>query len=79
MFILRRVEFGGCGACCSAWAGGWFAGVQVVPVDDGVEAQGEGALGLPAPEGAQGEHDYVALAEGLVDGQAAADEVFASG
>ena len=51
--FVGGLSFGGCGSCSgSAWAWGGFAGVEVVPVDDGVEAEGEGALGLPAPEGA---------------------------
>ena len=42
---------------------GRLAGIKVVPVHDGVEAQGERALSLPAPEGPDGEHDDVALSD----------------
>src|SRR5688572_28298626 len=37
--------------------------VEIVPVEDGVEAQEEGALGLPAPERTDGEHHHVPLAD----------------
>jgi len=40
-----------------------FARVEMVPVENGVEGQEEGALGLPAPERAEGEDDDVAFAE----------------
>ena len=42
---------------------GSAAGVEVVPVHDRVEAQGVGALCLPSPERADGEHHDVTAAE----------------
>jgi len=40
-----------------------LAGVEVVPIEDGVEGQEVSALGLPSPEGAKGEHHHVTGAE----------------
>src|SRR5262245_33978875 len=40
-----------------------FAGIQIVPIHDRVEAERVGALRLPAPERTDGKHHHVALAE----------------
>src|SRR5690606_36343893 len=42
-------------------------GIKVVPMQDGVEAEEEGAVRLPAPEGADAEHHDVAVADGCID------------
>src|SRR5437868_5653901 len=50
------------------------AGVEVVPVQDRVEAHGEGALCLPPPEGTDREHDHMPLTDRLVDELSAVTE-----
>src|ERR1051325_6322196 len=46
---------------------GALAGIEVVPVEDRVEPHRERALGLPPPEGTDGEHHDVTLADRLVN------------
>src|SRR5271170_3088724 len=41
--------------------------IQMVPVDNRVEAQGIGSLGLPTPEGPQRKHHYMSLANWLIE------------
>src|SRR5256885_10455733 len=50
------------------------AGVEIVPVQDRVEAHGEGALCLPPPEGTDREHDHMPLTDRLVDELSAVTE-----
>src|SRR3954468_7692149 len=52
------------------------AGVEVVPVEDRVEAEEEVPLRLPAPVRAVGEHHHVPLADRRVDGHGAAGQRF---
>jgi hypothetical protein len=54
------------------------AGVEVVPVQDGVEGQEIGALGLPSPEGAEGEHHHVTGAERHIHHQGAVGDGLAA-
>src|ERR1019366_1779256 len=64
--------------CLLASGGGGFAGVEVVPVEDGVEGQEVGALGLPSPEGAEGEHHDVTGTERHIDHQGAVGDGLAA-
>lgn len=57
----------------------FLASVEVVPIEDGVKAEGEGALSLPTPEGTEREHDDVALSHGLVEDEGAVGEGLAAG
>src|SRR5690606_5381011 len=51
----------------------------VVPVQDGVEAEEEGAVRLPAPERADAEHHDVAVADGCIDDLRAIGEGLSTG
>src|SRR5207249_9642279 len=50
------------------------AGVEIVPIQDRVEAEEEVALRLPTPVRTVGEHDDVPLADRRVDRDGAASE-----
>ena len=54
------------------------AGVQVIPVQDGVEGQEVGALRLPPPEGTQREHHDVTRAERHIHRQGAVGDALAA-
>ncbi len=56
-----------------------FAGVQVIPIENGVEGQEIGALGLPAPERPQGKHHNVTLAARNIQHQRPIREGLAAG
>ena len=55
---------------------GRLAAVEIIPVENCIEGEKIAALRLPAPEGAQGEHYYVAFAEGYVGDQGPVYESF---
>src|ERR1035441_3245607 len=73
--LIFRLLPGRGGARCGR---GGFAGVEVVPVEDGIEGQEVGALGLPSPEGAEREHHHVAGAERHIHHQGAVGERLAA-
>src|ERR1051326_2524539 len=52
--------------------------IEVIPIEDGVESHRERALRLPAPEGTDGEHHDVTLANGFIDQLRAVDESLAT-
>ena len=56
-----------------------LACVEVIPVEDGVEAEGKSSLGLPTPEGTQREHYDVSLAKRLIEGESAIGEGLTTG
>ena len=55
------------------------SGIQIIPVHDRVEAERVGAVRLPSPEGANGEHHDVAIAKLCVDDGGAVREELAVG
>src|SRR5260370_197161 len=73
--VLPTLLAGGGGA---GRGGGGFAGVEVVPVQDSVEGQEVGALGLPAPEGPEREHHDVTGADRHIHDQGAVGDGFAA-
>src|SRR5580704_3293104 len=80
MFIYRRIPKGtslvAAGGRCGGSGRRGFARVKMIPIQDRIEREEERSLCLPAPEGANGHQDHVALAEGLVDDRGAAGEGF---
>ena len=57
----------------------FLASVEMIPVEDRIEAQCVGALGLPSPEGTQCKHYDVALTERLIERQCAVGERLTTG
>src|SRR5688572_33153958 len=55
--LLPRIRARGCRGWCR------FAGMEIIPVHDGVKTEHERPLRLPPPEGPDREHDDVAVAQ----------------
>src|SRR5690348_1874204 len=66
-FGMTQGRSGGSLAGGSLRTRGSFSGIQVIPVENGVEGEEVGSLRLPAPEGSKGKHNDVTLAAGHVD------------